>query len=542
MGCCLAFKFKNKEEFAQASCRECDAFLIFKNPDCESEASSTHCNISISFLREVDQSLHTGTVKRQIRKANREELKNNLKSKTPLKVYEEILRQNKSSLNPLTPNIDVIRKISSENNGDAGEKDEFFCLRKLNQSQKRYGIIRSLSEVPDYVNIFFSKEQENVIKNTDNFIFCLDATGGVVHSPFRYESKKYEITMQKFKPVFLYLLMLTTPSEEFSIPVSQMLSSDHSTESCSKWLKMVLKATQKSPFEIRIDCASMLMSACSLTYNKCSTSEYLKLCYESLFSKKILMKTIIRLDKSHIIKIFCNWKSWAESKCGIIVKYFYVNILRSLVKEIDFEKVKKVCNHMITMMMSKYESDDLNISFNFLHDYITHSKLATIDEILLESENSSEDSGDMFSFVRDEELYWIQTLFEDIEEEISDRAHTNKLNAYYMPRFKSDVLRVMKLIPMWSNILLSISSNNHREVCTTGTIESQFNIIKNNIFKYQILPTKSHKFIETYMDHVDAQIILFNDNLKDTHSAKIIKLSESKKVKIKSFKNTPSEL
>lgn len=53
LGCCLRIQFRNKNEFAEARCRECDTRLVFKNPDSDSEHSDTHYYISIYFLREV---------------------------------------------------------------------------------------------------------------------------------------------------------------------------------------------------------------------------------------------------------------------------------------------------------------------------------------------------------------------------------------------------------------------------------------------------------------------------------------------------------
>lgn len=543
LGCCLRLQFRNKLEFAQGTCRECGALLVFKNPKCEDDIDG-FVSIAVNFLKPIDSSQHTGKAKRKIKKAVRLSIKSKLNAKTPLKLHEEMVLENKSSLSPLIPNIDVIQKIATENSsGDVFERDEFYCLRKLNQSQRHYGLIKYLCEIPDYVNIFFSKNQENVVKNSENFIFSIDATGSVVHSPIRYESTKYEIVPQKYKPVFLYLLMLSTLSGEMSVPVSQMLSSDHSTEACIKWLKIFVCSTKNHPIEVRLDCSSMLMRAVSLAFNNCNTIEYLHKCYESISTKKLQMKTMIRLDKSHIVKIFSKWKTWSEGKYGLIVKKFYINILRSLISEDDFQNVKDVCRHMIKIMISEYENDDLSLSFHFIHNYVSHKHLNNLEDSREDVDDTSkDDSYDLLPESSSESKeFWIETLFKEMEIEVSKNIENTKLNAYYVPKFKSDILRIMKLIPMWSNILLPLSNHTHQIVSTTGALESQFNVIKNNVFKYKTLPTKSHTFITQLMEHVEAQIIMFNDKLRNFHLHKSIKLTKSRKVVIKSHENSQSE-
>lgn len=89
-----------------------------------------------------------------------------------------------------------------------------------------------------------------------------------------------------------------------TVPVNQMLTNSHTADTIQKWLSEFKLKTDKNPDEFRVDCSSALLSAISNTYNKCGTKKYLVDCFESLSQNKLLVTTIIRLDKSHVVQIF----------------------------------------------------------------------------------------------------------------------------------------------------------------------------------------------------------------------------------------------
>jgi hypothetical protein len=474
--------------------------------------------IIIKIVNPINNSFHSGNCKRRVKNDNRKQLKIKLSSKTPLKVYESMTLEKGSSKSPLVPNLTTIRKINSESlNNDRREVDDFYCVRKLNKTQRHYNNVKFLLEIPNYINIFFSKSQESILEKLQKYVLAIDASGSMIHHPSQYETKNFEINPEKFKPVYVYLGMLIDDNNTKSIPISQMISSDHSAEGTKTWMKIFLSIAKRPPYEVRIDASAMFMTALSQVFNQCDTKKYLENCYESIRLQKWTMNTMIRLDKSHVVKIFRNWKVWSESKCGGVVKKFYVDVLKSMISENDFQRLKIISENVALLMMSEFWSDELNNINSILHDYITHHSQIFPEEISNEDSTDNDLIIDGCEFEDDEGTSWIDEIFAKIEKDPARRKSEKcVVNPFYVPKFKTDMTRILRLSVMWTNVLLPFSPHNHKDVCTSSVVESQFNVIKNNIFSHLKLPIKTNKFMEQYLIHVNAQCILYNDHQKDS--------------------------
>lgn len=513
INCCLRFKYKNKNIFAVASCRECYARFEFQTPDKNSD-SENKIVIVVKKLKSPNEEMHNDVLKRKIKGSARLVLKQKLLLKKPLAVLDEMTLEKNTTKNPLVPSLNTLRKIRSENNNSRFKGcDEFTRLRILNHSIKNYGVIKYLLQEPYYINVFWTDGQEKLVKDSEVMIYSIDATGSVVNSPIFSESKQYEIIPQMQKPVFFYLITLNTPTKERSVPVNQMLSNSHSSETIQKWLTEFKVKSGKVPNEVRLDCSSALLSATTNTYNKCSLKDYVNLCYESIQKNKLLVTTIIRLDKSHVVKIFSRWKIWIISKCGRIIKYFYIKLLKQFISESNFNNLKNLCEHLVRVMIAKNENEEVIQSINVLNDYINRE--SDSDELINENcEDFEEESfleKDDFNF--DEES-WIKSLYEKVAASTItvNSSKITKINPFYLPDFKNDFVRIMNLSPLWTNVMRNLANYQFDIVCTTSTLESKFNNIKNTIFHHQKLPTSSDVFMETYINHVKADVIRFDES------------------------------
>jgi hypothetical protein len=475
------------------------------------------------FLTEPNRNreVHRRTFKRKIRFDEKNKLAKKLKADTPNNVHENLVKKFSSSVHPLVPNIAVLRNISSETKKPSRPKqnglDEFFMLRLLNNSVEFFNVIKLLQIAPDYVNIFWTQKQDELLKflNLFDVFFTLDASGTIVRYPTLYESKQYEIIPNKHKPVYLYLLKIHSSVSKKSVVISQMLSSNHGTDNVSRWLKLFFQKCKSKPREIRIDCSAMFMSAIAHTFNNCSTNDYLRICYNSLEKKELLNKnfTLIRLDKSHVLKIFSRWQLWAVSKCGLMIKKFYVSLLYTMIEEENFETLQNVCEHLIIVMLTKNQNYTMQKSLEYLYAYLSGKDVSQCDYVNDEKEQDESCENDDLVL---EEKFWINNLFDKIYKEVTDSTNEkcSKLNVYYLPTFKNDFVRIMQISVMWTNVLRPLTSPQFDVVCTTSGLESEFNIIKHNTFVNVRLPTDSQTFLVKYLKHVDAQSIIFMDSEK----------------------------
>lgn len=518
-GCCLRMRYKNKTVFGDAMCRECPAKLnVFVD---ESKIIEKDNFLMVVYvITPCDTSKHSLTLKRKLKGAVLENLRQTLVGHTPLQVHTKMVNNFGTSTHPMVPNITSIRKVKSQNRREMQlASDEFASLRKLNHTFRYNGFIKKLMEIPCYVNIFWTDCQEAIVANEINYILCIDATGNICVPPTKIESKNYEVNLHQ-RPLFLYSAVMKSSNENLpSLPVSQMLSESHSAEICQEWLSMLSKCTKNKPAEVRVDCSSMLMLATSMSYNGCTTADYLKKAYDIIEGRtETKLGTIIRLDKSHVIKIFSRWKIWAETKCGKLVKHFYVSVLRSLISEQNFQKVKIVAIHLTTLMLSENSGAMCSLSLDELYKIIQNSEDVDPEPFDDVFEDSEENFANAFYEHDENELSddssWYLNIFDYVSERIQKENNYElkpKKNPYFLPEFKIDLRRIFKTIPMWSNLLKPHAKHDMDEVSTSSYVESEFNIVKNNVLHGTEPPVRSDIFLQLYFEHIKAKSIIFND-------------------------------
>lgn len=114
--CCLKFKYKNKKIFAESTCRECYGKLEYETPVIKNDEKdeSEDINVKVNVVNKIDEKLHLHDYKRKVKNQNRDNFKKKLNVNKPLVVHNELVLNYGTTLNPLVPNISMIRKISSE--------------------------------------------------------------------------------------------------------------------------------------------------------------------------------------------------------------------------------------------------------------------------------------------------------------------------------------------------------------------------------------------------------------------------------------------
>lgn len=514
IGCVLKFNYKNKQVFGSASCRLCDCSMLFYTPDKEQNVAEGIKIIRVSFVRKPDPNKHDTNSKRKVSGAARQEIAKLIEKDKPLKYFEDLIIQNNGD-GPLIPRLPVLRKIRSQKKGELKVcEDQIKAVRILNRCAKFEECVKYFLQEPFFALIFWLKSQEEIVENSGDYYIAIDATGSVAQNPIKDEMKLYERPPIKQKPVFLYIAILKSNSGSKSIPICQMLSQNHTSEFVTTWLKMFWNKSRIRPFEVRIDCSPTLMLSTSKTFNNLSTNEYLKQAYQSINDNKLYVNTIIRLDKSHVVKIFHNLKPFKIAECGKHMKFFYINVLKKFVEEKEFKKLQDITRHIFTVVIAEFESKEVIRSVNKICEYT--GKAEKFQEI-------EEDTCFETKFEDDEDEptlddFWCTNLYLEVLNELTNaKFNENKLNPYFFPAIKSDLLRILKLTPMWTAVMVKLE-NRLELTCSSSCIESQFNIIKNIIFYNYKLPVRVDFFLELYLNHVLAQSLIYKQG-KSTHNS-----------------------
>jgi hypothetical protein len=505
--CCLRLRFKNKSIFAEGSCRECPfrLELVYVGE------ADDNILIELRVLNECDESLHKRDFKRKLRGSAREDCSKELQGFKPLQLYENIILE-KGADNPNMPSIETLRKLSSQRRMSLKiADDEHFSLRSLFLSSEFSGIIKSIHSIPEYVNIFWHPEQESIVKASKDYVLMVDATGSIVQNPMKKEIQDMHESVGPQKPVYFYLAMFKEPGHQKSIPITQMISQSHTTKWTIEWLQLFREAVKNAPSEVRIDASPMLILAACKVYNNCDTNSYLKNCYLSIEQNKLLVKTLIRLDKSHVVKLMTRWKVWKLQNCDKNSKRLYISVLKMLISEDSFARLSDIIRHVITLILSEHETKYQIESLSVLKNYIGSS----IDECENDADEFDSEDKQFDNIDEDfEDITWFDKIFERVSSNLKKiRIADEKTSSFFLPQLRNDLRRMMRIAPIWTNILFHLKQGMDR-VSTSSAVESEFNTIKNNLLHSLKPPLRSDIFIQTYVRHIRAQCILFNSSKK----------------------------
>ena len=95
----------------------------------------------------------------------------------------------------------------------------------------------------------------------------------------------------------------------------------------------------------------------------------------------------------------------------------------------------------------------------------------------------------------------------------------DRINAHYYPELADYLLSHMKWLTLWSNVCRD-DFGYGRVPATSAQVESDFNNIKNRLFKNENLPMRVDDFIEVHVAHLNGKMKLMDAAIKEKNSVK----------------------
>ena len=287
--------------------------------------------LEIHIISKPNEQEHKLTDKIKLKGSRRTEIQTKLKTQTALMTQLELVNKHGGFNKKEVYSLPVLRKAKAEiNKRLLKHPDELKALRILNRSVENFEVIKELRIFPHYINIFWTKLQEETAKNSQGCILSIDATHGICRSPTAGEKHLYEKN-NKEKPLFYYCAVLTDPnsSPPRSTPITQMIAQSHTAATIGLWLSSFVASSKLKIIEATSDCSYPILNAMSKEFNNISFEEYVSSINTFLrSSSKTLpktIKTLIRLDRHHVVNIFCKWKLWRST--GSHIRYMCIKIL-----------------------------------------------------------------------------------------------------------------------------------------------------------------------------------------------------------------------
>lgn len=370
-------------------------------------------------------------------------------------------------------------------------------------------IIRDIGYDGFFVH-FWSNLQLQIYKECYSTItiptISFDATGGCCRKIKRPENNQSS-------HLFLYEGVMEVNGKTFT--VLSMISEKHDILSICMWLQRWLKCRIKAPKMVICDQSLAVMVAFVKSFTQYnSLEEYLKICYKLVMNtnENIKPTCYVRNDINHFVKLISNWTPLNKSKFPR-TKQLFIRSMTLLVYCTSMEEAKKILGAIFTIALSKYDSPlfvstenaeetPCAISKKYLQSLISEksSYLQMFDHFIDENvcnnaENQEfdeeENIGEEFS---GNFMNWAPLIAENCQQYVN-MVEGKYDNTQYMPELVPLVIKSMKLNPCWSGIMKT-SFGYGDATASSCRIESNFNQLKNRVFKNDNLPIRVDDFVD----------------------------------------------
>ncbi|KAI5699729.1 hypothetical protein M8J76_010587 [Diaphorina citri] len=455
---------------------------------------------------------------RQVRNVERSFHGDNLKKTTP-DVYRRELIAKTSAAKVQAGHLDKIKslktieKISSEQKSkDDLDRDDYLDIRamklqtvvkqigKREKEMPEFSYIHLLIEVPFTVHLY-DKEQVEIVRILKNFpvhpiTVHIDATGSVVRK-----------TRDSSKRVLYYALVMNIPEaikhdEKWAqlgeghsgtvIPICEMITADHRTESMHCWLS-AFKFFVRGPCELAwppfdnivSDMSFAFLNAVAMAWNDYnSIFDYLNMCHKVLTTKEELRDSdvIINLCCSHYMKIIVSHVSaHYEDNKRDPKRAFLICSIALLFNYSRYDEVLLWFQKFVVLLCSTTENKEYHEA------HIFFSQLASSRP----QEYSEEELAQVQQMLPDERAEYVEhkksamfmefsTLASNVRDRVANNDSGSVPNKYFNPIFlESFILKHIPFLPLFTPLMLA-----KRGVCcrqSNANIESFFGIVKNYI-------------------------------------------------------------
>lgn len=341
----------------------------------------------------------------------------------------------------------------------------------------------------------------------------IDATGSLI--------KKIQRTSLKLLSGDIFLYEAVVNEGYGQIPVTQMISEKHDSVTISYWLDMWLRSGLKPPNEATSDYSRALLIAMCKSFCNLSFQSYIDKCYSVITGKTDkLPSCFIRIDVSHMLKIFCRIKCIS----GIHKKHlkeFYVRCFRLLLSSTNFNTFQEILKHFMTVILSETDgwvndNDKRENPSEYSRIYL----LKLMKGMIIEDSEINDDLEYCNTKVQDTEYEEaeddnesISQLLKDIENNCKLDANIkgNRISAYYLPELSKDVIRLCKHFPLWTAVMQP-AYNSPYKIATSASVENDFNELKNQILRFNSRPMTADRFVLRHIQSIDSNSKLFRSS------------------------------
>lgn len=342
----------------------------------------------------------------------------------------------------------------------------------------------------------------------------VDATGSLV--------KKLKRTSLNLisGDIFLYEAVVSQGFGHF--PVSQMISERHDTITIYFWLDLWIKSGANPPNEAVSDYSKALLGAMCRSFCSSDLRTYVKNCFSNLIGSTCdIPPCFIRIDVSHMIKLFCRLKILNGIR-NKRLKEFYVRGFRLLLTSTTLEMFKQILKSLMTVILSPTDGylDDNNTTPNssessrifllsLMKDSTSYDNENNSEELEIQHlENASEELDE--NPITIHELDEVKIFIDEVENEsnIDALIEGNRESAYYLPGLIKDLKRYCYDFPLWTGVMTDKFKSPY-VIATSSSVENDFNKLKNEVLRFFEKPMTADRFVIRHVQSINEHSKLF---------------------------------
>lgn len=325
--------------------------------------------------------------------------------------------------------------------------------------------------------------------------------------------------MDKTNSIFLYEVLVYDANKCHSFTVTNMISENHTTLSIFNWLAKLIHSDVPSPKEFVSDQSLALLSAAVQCFTQFSSlKDYIQSCSDLVTGivpsdSYWLPRFFIRTDVAHFIKLVCKW-----APLRLLAKRVREIIIRTIgliLKSQSLQEIRKILLSLFIVINNETDGDDMEtgsmtpcerkktkliqavstgfVDFQGQFDEITNLESDNEDCPLLVHEYEVDNEG-LESFGNPFQT-WAENIY---KESLTYVREGVGINAMFAPNLVPSILKCMKLVPLWSGLMIPIFGYGET-ISSSAAVESSFKKLKTVTFKHIDLPVNIEEFIENHV-------------------------------------------
>lgn len=337
----------------------------------------------------------------------------------------------------------------------------------------------------------------------------IDATGGIFRKIKRPDG-------ENSGSIFLYDVTVNDLKTKYQYSVCNMVSERNDGDSIGYWLRQWIRDGASTPHEIVCDMFLALLSGVAKSFRQIfNITCYVNVCYNILFSgDTTLPNTYIRCVVAHTIKLFTSLKSLKREK--LRTRQFYIRMLTKMLLSTSIHEIKDILFGIFIIAGSETEGEEngsiteCDKKKQWLKSLIAEGSESTNETTFIDTEDDITDYEHHNKLPEtDESLFkqWALRIYEESKVYVSNNG--NRDNMQYLPEIIKEVLNLCKLLPLWTAVMAPLFKNSC-SIASSAPVESNFNNIKNRLFRDKQLPLRIDDFILAHIQSIEGAVSLVN--------------------------------